>query len=277
MNRQADRKIDFLEGAPFGQIVRFSLPLAATGVLQLLFNAADTIVVGKFSGSNSLAAVGATGSLINLLIGAFIGISIGSNILIARYIGSRQRERTETAVHTSLVLSLLLGAIVTALGLVFSEPMLRMMDTPDEILPLSALYLRIYFLGMPGSVLYNFGAAILRADGDTKRPLIFLSVSGAVNVILNLVLVIAFRLDVAGVAIATTVSQYVAVAMLLRSLFREEGWCRVELQKAPHGLARGAAHDPDRAAGGAAKRDLQYFQRYDPAGGQFLRLGRDRR
>ena len=231
MNRQADRKIDFLEGAPFGQIVRFSLPLAATGVLQLLFNAADTIVVGKFSGSNSLAAVGATGSLINLLIGAFIGISIGSNILIARYIGSRQRERTETAVHTSLVLSLLLGAIVTALGLVFSEPMLRMMDTPDEILPLSALYLRIYFLGMPGSVLYNFGAAILRADGDTKRPLIFLSVSGAVNVILNLVLVIAFRLDVAGVAIATTVSQYVAVAMLLRSLFQEEGWCRVELKK----------------------------------------------
>ena len=227
----AAKRVNFLEGPLFSQILRFSLPLAATGVLQLLFNAADTIVVGKFSGSNSLAAVGATASLINLLIGLFIGISIGANILIARYIGSRQREQTQTAVHTAMVLSVILSVIVTVLGLCLSEPLLRMMDTPEEILPLSALYLRIYFLGMPGNIIYNFGAAVLRADGDTKRPLIFLSISGVVNVILNLVLVIVFKLDVAGVAIATDVSQYVSLVLLLRCLMREQGWCRVEFKK----------------------------------------------
>ena len=231
MNQTKNGQLDMLHGPLFSKILMFSLPLAATGILQLLFNAADVIVVGKFAGSASLAAVGSTGSLINLLVGAFMGISVGTNILIARYIGCSQDDMVQKAVHTSFALSALLSVIVMAMGLALCEPLLRAMDTPEEIMGLAALYLRIYFLGVPANLIYNFGAAILRAIGDTKRPLWYLVISGTVNVILNLVLVILFKLDTAGVAIATIISQYISLALVTWHLCRIDGPCRLTLRK----------------------------------------------
>ena len=231
MNQSKNGQLDMLNGPLFSKILMFSIPLAATGILQLLFNAADVIVVGKFAGSASLAAVGSTGSLINLLVGAFMGISVGANILIARYLGCKQNESVEKAVHTSYALSALMSVVLMIIGLALSEPLLRAMDTPDDILPLAALYLRIYFLGMPANLIYNFGAAILRAVGDTKRPLWYLVISGMVNVILNLLLVIVFKLDVAGVAIATVISQYISLALVTWHLCRYDGACRLVLKK----------------------------------------------
>ena len=231
MNQSKNGQLDMLNGPLFSKILVFSIPLAATGILQLLFNAADVIVVGKFAGSASLAAVGSTGSLINLLVGAFMGISVGANILIARYLGCKQNESVEKAVHTSYALSALMSVVLMIIGLALSEPLLRAMDTPDDILPLAALYLRIYFLGMPANLIYNFGAAIVRAVGDTKRPLWYLVISGMVNVILNLLLVIVFKLDVAGVAIATVISQYISLALVTWHLCRYDGACRLVLKK----------------------------------------------
>ena len=219
------------EGRPLPQIIRFSIPLALTGILQLLFNAADVIVVGKFDSSTALAAVGATTSLINLLIGAFIGISVGVNILVARYLGCRDDERVSRSVHTSVVLGLGLGVVVFLLGFFLASPLLRLMDTPEDVLPLSDRYLQIYFIGVPASLLYNFCAAVLRAFGDTKKPFFFLSISGTVNVLLNLFFVIVCRLGVAGVAIATVVSQYLALALVLICLMRLEGCAQLELKK----------------------------------------------
>lgn len=212
--------IDMLNGSIFPKVMLFSLPLAATGILQLLFNAADVIVVGKFAGSVSLAAVGATSSLINLLIGLFMGVSIGVNILIAREYGCHHEDNVKKAVHCSFALGLILGAMVLVIGLVFSTPLLTLMDTPENVLPLSSQYLRIYFLGVPGTLLYNFGAAILRAFGDTKRPLFFLLISGVINLVLNLFFVIVCHLGVSGVAIATVVSQYVSLFLVVRCLVR---------------------------------------------------------
>ena len=194
------KELDMLNGALLPKLMMFSLPLALTGILQLLFNAADVIVVGKFAGSTSLAAVGATSALINLLTGAFIGISVGVNILVARYIGCRDDAGVSRAVHSAVTLSLLLGVVTFLLGFFLSTPMLELMGTPDDVLRLASLYLRIYFIGIPGALIYNFAAAILRAYGDTKRPLLFLAVSGVLNVFLNLFFVIVCRLDVAGPA-----------------------------------------------------------------------------
>lgn len=227
----SSRAQDLTSGALLPQVLKFSLPMAATGVLQLLFNAADTIVVGKFAGSNALAAVGATGSLISLLVGAFLGVSVGVNILIARYLGSKDTEHVSRAVHSAAALSIILGVLVFLVGFLFSRPMLRQMSTPEEILPLSDLYLRIYFIGVPANLMYNFGAAVLRAFGDTRRPMMFLFVSGIINVILNLVTVIFFHMGVAGVAIATSVSQYVSLILVVRCLVRLEGCARLELKK----------------------------------------------
>ena len=224
-------EIDMTNGPIFGKILMFSLPLMLTGILQLLFNAADMIVVGKFAGSLALAAVGSTGSLINLLVNVFIGISTGANVLAARYFGSHDRENMQKCVHTSILLSGILGIIVCFIGLVLSEPLLRLMNTDPEVLPLSALYLRIYFLGIPATVVYNFGAAILRAIGDTDRPLRFLFVSGGVNVVLNLITVIPLKMSVAGVAIATAVSQYVAAFLVLYCLMHSEGSYRLYLRE----------------------------------------------
>ena len=219
------------EGRPLPQIIRFSVPLALTGILQLLFNAADVIVVGKFDSSTALAAVGATTSLINLLIGAFIGISVGVNILVARYLGCRDDERVSRSVHTSVVLGLGLGVVVFLLGFFLASPLLRLMDTPEDVLPLSVLYLRIYFLGVPALVVYNFGSALLRAVGDTFYPLLFMIVSGALNVALNLLLVVVIPLDVAGVAIATSVSQLLSAVLVTVRLCTFRGPCRLELRK----------------------------------------------
>ena len=219
------------EGRPLPQVIRFAIPLALTGILQLLFNAADVIVVGKFDSSTALAAVGATTSLINLLIGAFIGISVGVNILVARYLGCRDEERVSRTVHTAVLLGVGLGVVVFLLGFFLARPLLELMDTPEDVLPLSDRYLQIYFIGVPASLLYNFCAAVLRAFGDTKKPFYFLSISGTVNVLLNLFFVIVCHLGVAGVAIATVVSQYIALALVLICLLRLEGCARLELKK----------------------------------------------
>ena len=219
------------EGRPLPQVIRFSVPLALTGILQLLFNAADVIVVGKFDSSTALAAVGATTSLINLLIGAFIGISVGVNILAARYLGCRDEEHVSRTVHTSILLGLGLGVIVFLLGFFLARPLLELMETPEDVLPLSDRYLQIYFIGVPALLLYNFCAAILRAFGDTKRPFYFLAISGVINVALNLLLVIVCHLGVAGVAIATIISEYVSLALAIICLMRMEGCARLELKK----------------------------------------------
>lgn len=220
-----------LQGPIFPKVMLFSLPLAATGILQLLFNAADVIVVGKFAGSISLAAVGATSALINLLIGLFMGVSIGVNILVAREYGCRHEDNVRRTIHCSFALGLILGALVLVIGLVFSTPLLRLMDTPADVLPLSSEYLRIYFLGVPGMLLYNFGAAVLRAFGDTKRPLVFLLFSGIVNLLLNLFFVIVCHMGVAGVAIATVVSQYVSLYLVVRCLMRADDCSKLILRQ----------------------------------------------
>ncbi len=220
MNRS--HEIDMTNGPIFRKLLMFILPLMASGILQLLFNAADVIVVGKFAGSLALAAVGSNGALINLLVNVFIGISTGANVLVARLYGSREYQDLSRCVHCSIGISFVLGVFVGIWGFILSTPMLSLMNTDPEVLPLAALYLRIYFLGIPGTLVYNFGAAILRAVGDTERPLRFLLVSGVVNVVLNLILVVVFHMSVAGVAIATAVSQYVAAFLVIRCLIRTE-------------------------------------------------------
>ena len=224
-------QVNMTEGALLPKIVRFSLPLAATGVLQLLFNAADVIVVGKFAGATALAAVGATTSLVALLVNALMSISVGVNILVARYLGCREYDRVRTCVHTVFALSFVLGLIVMVAGLTLSTPLLELMKTPEDVLPLSSLYLRIYFIGVPGTVMYNFGAALLRAFGDTKRPMVFLTVSGVVNACLNLFFVIVCHMSVDGVATATVISQYISLFLVVRCLCRSEGLSHLELKE----------------------------------------------
>lgn len=210
-------------GTIMDKLISFSLPLMLSGILQLMFNAVDIIVVGRFSGSQALAAVGSTSALINVFTNLFIGISLGANVLTARfYAAGREKEVSET-VHTAITLALVSGIVMALVGLVFSRGALALMGTPDDVIGLSALYMRIYFLGMPFFMLYNYGAAILRAVGDTKRPLIFLIISGSVNAVLNMILVIVFHLDVAGVAIATVISQMISCILVLRCLYRSEG------------------------------------------------------
>lgn len=213
------------------KILLFALPLMLSSILQLLFNAADVIVVGKFAGDASLAAVTSTGSLINLLINLFMGLSIGANVVVAQAIGHGDHARTEKAVHTSVVVSLLSGVFLAFVGFFCARQFLEWMGSPENVIGLSSLYLKIYFLGMPASLFYNFGSALLRAQGDTQRPLNYLSVAGVVNVCLNLLLVIVFRLDVAGVAIATVISQYISALLVLRCLLRETGPLHLELSQ----------------------------------------------
>ncbi|MCM1538809.1 MAG: MATE family efflux transporter [bacterium] len=208
-----------VHGPLFGKLLLFALPLMLSGILQLLFNAADIIVVGRFAGDESLAAVGSTGSLINLLTNLFIGASVGANVVAAQFYGSGQRDKISDTVHTSVFLSLICGAVMTVVGVFLSGRMLVWMSSPDDVIGLATIYLRIYFLGMPAVMVYNFGSAILRAAGDTRRPLYFLMLAGIVNVLLNLLLVIVFHLDVVGVAAATVISQYISAALVL--------WCMV--------------------------------------------------
>ena len=224
-------EIDMCNGSIMDKLISFSLPLMLSSVLQLMFNAVDIIVVGRFSGSQALAAVGSTTALINIFTNLFIGISLGANVLAARYYAAgRNKEMSET-VHTAITLALISGVIMAFVGLIFAKGALELMGTPEDVIRLSTLYMRIYFLGMPFFMLYNYGAAILRAVGDTKRPLIFLIISGCANAVLNMTLVIIFHLGVAGVAIGTVISQMISCVLVLRCLYRSEGSYQLRFSK----------------------------------------------
>lgn len=214
-------EIDMVSGPLLGKILLFALPLMCSGVLQLFFNAADLIVVGKFVGSGALAAVGATGSLINLIINVLMGFSVGTNVLVAKYYGAGDEENVSKASGTSIVISFFGGIAIGALGFSISRPLLVLMGTPSDIIGQSALYMKIYFLGLPATALFNFGAAILRSVGDTRRPLLYLTIAGILNIFLNLFFTIVVHLAVAGVALATVISQCLSTALVLRVLFRK--------------------------------------------------------
>ena len=224
------KKLDILNGSLWDKIILFALPLAASSILQQLFNAADVAVVGRFSGSEALAAVGANSPVINLLVNLFVGLSIGANVVVASFIGQNDEKRTRKAVHTSLLLSIISGLVLLVVGIAFARPILEMISTPEDILDLAVLYLQIYFSGMPFIMLYNFESAILRSQGDTKRPLIALSISGAVNIVLNLFFVAILGMSVEGVAIATVISNIISSLMLLYDLMHEKGVLKVERQ-----------------------------------------------
>ena len=224
-------EIDMCNGPITGKMLRFALPLMLSSMLQLLFNAADIITVGKFGSEHSLAAVGSNTALINLLTNLFIGLSIGANVLVARFYGAKNGEELNETVHTAMLLSLISGLILTVTGVIFARYFLIWMKTPAEILDLATTYLKIYFLGMPAMMIYNFGSAILRAIGDTKRPLYFLASAGVINIILNILLVVVFRLDVKGVGIATVISQTVSAILIIRCLAKSNGDIKLELKK----------------------------------------------
>ena len=224
-------EIDMCSGTIMDKLVSFALPLMLSGILQLMFNAVDIIVVGRFSGSGALAAVGSTTALINVFTNLFIGISLGANVLAARYYAAgKAREMSET-VHTAIAMALVSGIVMVFVGLFCARGALELMDTPKDVIDQSELYMKIYFCGMPFFMLYNYGAAILRAVGDTKRPLLFLIVSGAINAGLNLVLVIVFSLGVAGVAIATVISQIISCVLVLWCLFHTDSCYRLQISK----------------------------------------------
>lgn len=224
-------EIDMCNGSIMNKLISFSIPLMLSGILQLAFNAVDIVVVGRFSGSESLAAVGSTTALINVFTNLFIGISLGANVLAARfYAAGREKEMSET-VHTAITFAIISGVVMALVGLFFSRGALELMGTPDNVINLSTLYMKIYFLGMPFFMLYNYGAAILRAVGDTKRPLFFLIVAGVINACLNLLLVIVFHLGVAGVAIATVTAQFVSCVLVLRCLYKSDSSYQLRFSK----------------------------------------------
>ncbi len=226
-----ENSMDMTTGAILPKLLKLSLPLMLSSVLQLLFNAADIIVVGNFASDNSLAAVGSTAALINLMTNLFLGLSTGANVLASHYLGAGDDERVSKTVHTSIYLSIISGLILTAAGCIFADDLLSLMQTPSNVLGLSALYLRIYFIGMTAMLIYNLGSSILRAKGDTKRPLRYLTFSGVINVILNLIFVILFKMDVAGVALATVISQCISAFLIIRCLMRETDAFRFEFKK----------------------------------------------
>ncbi len=224
-------QINMTEGNILPKIIKFSIPLMLSGMLQLFFNAADVIVVGRYAGDEALAAVGSTGALINLLINLFIGISIGASVLMGQAIGARDYNDAQDSLHTAMLTGLIGGIIMIFVGQFVSRPMLELMQTPDDVIELSSLYMKIYFMGMPGFMLYNFGAAILRAAGDTKRPLYYLFVSGIINVILNLYFVIVLKMSVDGVAYATIISEAISAILIVICLMRSDGYLNLSLRK----------------------------------------------
>jgi len=231
MAKRKSYELDLCSGAILPKLLQFALPLMCSSILQLLFNAADVIVVGRWAGDNSLAAVGSNTSLVNLLVNLFIGLSVGANILAARYYGAGERESLQQTVHTAMLLGVVSGLGMAVVGICAARTLLTWMQAPPEVLDLATLYLRIYFLGMPANMLYNFGAALLRAVGDTRRPLYYLTTAGLVNVGLNLIFVIVCRLDVAGVAIATVISQYISAFLVVRCMIREQGSLHLDLRQ----------------------------------------------
>ena len=232
MNTKTSKyEIDMCNGSILDKLVSFSIPLMLSGILQLLFNAVDIIVVGQFTGNEALAAVGSTTALINVFVNLFIGISLGASVLAARFYATGQEKEMSETVHTSITLALISGIAMGIIGVIAAKGALELMDTPNNVLNLSTLHMRIYFMGMPFFMLYNYGAAILRAVGDTKRPLLFLIISGATNVVLNLLLVIQFHLGVAGVAIATVISQCISCILVLRCLYLSDGSYQLRFNK----------------------------------------------
>lgn len=224
-------EIDMCNGPILKKMLIFALPLMLSGILQLLFNAADTIVVGRFAGDNSLAAVGSNGSIINLLTNLFIGLSVGANVVTARFYGAREKAALKETIHTAMLISIISGIILTVAGIIGARQILIWMKAPKEVLDLAVIYLRIYFIGMTATMVYNFGSAILRAVGDTRRPLYFLLISGVVNVILNLLFVIGLSMDVAGVALATVISQCISAALIVLCLVKEKGDIHLNLRE----------------------------------------------
>ena len=224
-------QMDMCNGPILKKMLIFAIPLICSSVLQLLFNAVDVIVVGKYVGDNALAAVGSNSSLINLFVNFFMGLSIGVNVLVSRYYGAKQDKHLSETVHTAMAVSLASGVVLTILGVAVSPMLLKLMGSPKEVLPLATVYLRVYFLGMPALMLYNFGAAILRSIGDTRRPLLFLIIAGVTNVVLNLFFVIVFHWSVFGVGLATVISQVISATLVVLCLTRETGAIRVEFRK----------------------------------------------
>ena len=222
----AKRNQDMLQGPLLPGIISYTIPIILTSILQLLFNAADLVVAGRFCGSLSVAAVGATGSITNLMVNFFIGLSIGAGVAVAHGIGSRGEDTVRDTVHTAMPMALISGVVLTVIGVSFSEVFLRLMGTPETVLPLSAVYMKIYFAGITFNMVYNFCAAILRAVGDTKSPLVFLTFSGVVNVVLNVIFVTVLHMNVAGVALATTLSQGISAGLVVRALMKRTDACR---------------------------------------------------
>lgn len=231
-NRKSNKyEMDMCNGPLLRKILIFSIPLMLSGMLQLLFNAADIVVVGQFAGSDALAAVGSTSSLTNLLVNVFMGLSVGANVLVARFYGAGQKKELDEMIHTAITTSFVCGAALVVLGMVLARPALTLMDTPSDVIDQSVLYMRIYFAGMPVMMLYNFGSAVLRAIGDTKRPLYYLLFAGVINVVLNMIFVICFHMDVAGVALATVLSQAVSAILVIRCLVLNDGDVKLDLKR----------------------------------------------
>lgn len=224
-------EMDMCHGPILEKLLIFTFPLMLSGIFQLLFNAADIIVVGKFAGSHALAAVGSTSALITLFVNVFIGFSIGANVMVARYFGAKDERNVQETVHTAILLAAISGFVLIAAGFFLSRPVLNLMGTPADVIDHAVLYIRIYFVGMPAMLIYNFGSAILRAIGDTRRPLYFLIISGVINVIFNLFFVIVLHMGVAGVALATVISQIISAILILRCLAKSDSIYRLELKK----------------------------------------------
>lgn len=223
--------MDMCSGGIFGKLVSLTIPLMLSGMLQLLFNAVDIVVVGNFGSENSVAAVGSTTSLINLMTNLFLGMSVGANVLVSRYVGGREAKKANDVIHTSLTLGIICGVFLSVIGLIFGKPILRIMQSPEDVIELSALYLKIYFMGMPAMLVYNFGSSILRSKGDTRRPLYYLTFAGVTNALLNLFFCIVLKMDVVGVALASVISQFMSALLILRCLSREEDAFRFDIKK----------------------------------------------
>lgn len=225
------RNIDMTSGPLFRNIISYTIPIILTGLLQLFFNAADLIVVGQFCGSISVAAVGATGSITNLIVNLFMGLSVGTGVAVAQALGAGDAKKARRAVHTAIPTAIVGGVVLTVVGVVFSETFLIWMSTPENVLPLSSLYMKIYFAGIIFMLVYNFCASILRATGDTKSPLIFLTIAGVVNVVLNVFFIVVFHLNVAGVALATTISQGVSAVLVIIALLKRNDACKLQFSQ----------------------------------------------
>ena len=230
MAKNRTSEVDMTSGNLFGKLFLVSIPLVFQGLLQLLYNAADLIVCGTFGSGHAVGAISATGALTNLIINLFFGLSVGSNVLMAKTYGQQDKEKAKRIVDTSIIFAIFFGILVGLFGFFLSKYFLVWMGTTEDVIDLSTIYLKIYFTGLPASMLFNFGAALLRATGDTKHPFYYLTFSGIINVLLNLLFVIVFKLDVAGVAIATVISQYISAILIFISLLRSKGFFTLKLK-----------------------------------------------